>query len=475
MGRLPGVSSSLRGRRLKDPDFCWLLPGDLRSGRPPPPQFSATWRPRPQSTQTESSVWQHNHRRDAHHLCMFSWLEAHPRGGVTWRVAARRGPGATPHHDCVLSPPGHRLPFPDPAAFLACFMIMAPFLSLSVGVQRGPSFAEATQGCARSALSRGPTRQGAPPLCCRNPGRVSPAEGSAGPPATQLTGPRGSLLLASPARLRRRPPRPLTALTSERGPGHFHPECTTVSRLVCEQRQSQTGPGREEKGVLVSTRPLTSCPVPHRGPPAPSVNRWLEQVSSGGVSTSGLQKLQEECVVQPIARPAPLTARWEGSSPDREESCTEISGRGSSPPVLPHWWDAACHSRCPARPLPSLANQVVPPPSQGRSPQQSGRPRGLVAGHRWGHWEENSAVFPLPRRPVEPGPPSPWPEGAFPGRGKEANGREEDQGGAEAPEAGQGLWSYPSAWLASLCFQNEGGAALGVRVTTVAGGTVSGR
>lgn len=170
---------------LKAPDFCWLLPGGLRSGTPPPPQFSATWRPRPQSTQTESSVWQHNHRRDAHHLCTFCWLEAgppsaHPKGAVTWRVDARRGPGATPRHDCALSPPGHRLPFPDPAAFLACFMIMAPFLSLSVGVRRGPSRAEATQGCARSVLSRGPRRQGAPP---------SAAGILAGSPQPRLGGP----------------------------------------------------------------------------------------------------------------------------------------------------------------------------------------------------------------------------------------------------------------------------------------------
>ena len=103
-------------------------------------------------------------------LCRFSWLEAgplfaQPRGGEA-PEGGRQGsfgghPGVWSDCDWVPPPPG-QTPFSRPSCISACFRILAPVLSLTAGLQRGPQ-------AACPLCPQGPTRLAAPPFAAGRP------------------------------------------------------------------------------------------------------------------------------------------------------------------------------------------------------------------------------------------------------------------------------------------------------------------
>lgn len=125
----------------------------------------------------------------------------------------------------------------------------------------------------------------------------------------------------------------------------------SLCHIWSELRQSQTGPGWEEKGVLVSTQPLTSCLVP---PP------WAPALVG---TMAGAGFLWRPFQVQPSVILGGPTSRWAGVFLQEKRAALEGSVWGSKwTCLLLPLWDASCHSHCPAHPPPTkLANQMMLP------------------------------------------------------------------------------------------------------------------
>ena len=208
-----------------------------------------------------------------HHLCRFSCLEPGPlspqprgreapEGGC--QGAFQGHPGVCQYHGDWVPPPLGQTPFSRPGCISDCCRTLAPVLSLTAGLQRRPPGSTPSEPSgthqegilgAPSPLPRGrlPAPRSALAQLTWSPG--SPAGftcGFPGAPALLLTPPdlRGGWASSSA----------LNALLS----------------CICSasrDRAKRGRPGGKEGSCF--HQPLTSCPGPPCGPPAPSVNqRW---------------------------------------------------------------------------------------------------------------------------------------------------------------------------------------------------------
>lgn len=169
------------------------------------------------------------------------------------------------------------------------------------------------------SVPSGTHQPGSPSLCGWAP--PSPGEGSLRPaPAlAQLTWSPGSpagFTCGFPGA----PPLLLTPLTSEGGWATSSELKTLLSRdcSASRDRAKWGRPGGGEGGSCFH-QPLTSCPGPPRGPPAPSVNRrWEQAFLRRRVQIQPPVTPGRACSVRLVAwHPLRLTSRWSGAFPGR--------------------------------------------------------------------------------------------------------------------------------------------------------------
>lgn len=158
-----------------------------------------------------------------------------------------------------------------------CCRTLAPVLSLTVGLQRGPpgSTPSEPSGTHQAGILGAP-----PPARGRLPvPRLALAQltWSPGSPAGFTCGFPGA-------------PAPLLTPPDLRGGWATSSALNALLSCICSASRDRAKRGRPGgKGGSCFHQPITSCPGPPCGPPAPSVNRRWEQAFSGGVSRSSLQ------------------------------------------------------------------------------------------------------------------------------------------------------------------------------------------
>ena len=185
-----------------------------------------------------------------------------PEGGC--QGAFRGHPGVCQSHGDWVPPPLGQTPFSRPGCISDCCRTLAPVLSLTAGLQRGPpgSTPSEPSGTHQEGILGSPS-----PL----PRGRLPAPHSA---LAQLTWPPGS-----PAGFTCGfPGAPALLLTPPDLRGGWASSSALNALLSCicsasRDRAKRRRPGGKEGSCF--HQPLTSCPGPPCGPPAPSVNqRW---------------------------------------------------------------------------------------------------------------------------------------------------------------------------------------------------------